>query len=143
MAVDESYLEAVDRFLADPDKLLDGLQPFWKHEKGRGEFQLAWPIRETRSGAIRSQMRFRVPENDRNYPSISLLLRGQRVCRVDRTRPHVCKPNPLYAQKLGLPHEVCGLHAHDWQDNRPHIAERATRDGHWEMPARRPVGDAS
>lgn len=99
-------------------------------EIGGEEHQLTWSINEERSGATRSQLRFRVPMNDMHYPSISLIFRSQRVCRTDRTRPHVCKPNLLDAQKLGLQAEVCELHIHAWSDNRLHIARAWSRDGH-------------
>lgn len=136
MSVDESQLELVDRFLSDRMKVLDGPQPLW-NLTGYGDYQMTWPILEEQTGFIRSHMRFRLPVSDYAHPSISLVFRNHNVCRVDRARPSACEQNPPYAQRLGLPPQVCGPHVHCWPDNRPHVA----LTGKWELPTRRPVED--
>lgn len=137
MAIDETQLLAVDRFLSDPNKVLDGPQPAWVLSTGYNDYQLSWPILEEDTGFIRSSLKFRVPMEDYYYPSVGLIFRNEPISRLDRTRPSSCEPNPNYASRLGLPARVCGPHVHAWSDNRLHVATT----GKWELPARRPVAD--
>lgn len=137
MPISEEQLSAVDRFLANENKVLDGYQPHWTHAKGYRDFQLVWNIYEEDRGSIRSHLRFRVPDQDFSFPSISLIFQGEKVSRIDRASGVVCKPNPLWAVHVGLPHEVCGTHMHCWEDNRGFVAS----SGRWELPARRPTQD--
>jgi hypothetical protein len=133
--ISEEQLAAVDRFLANENKVLDGFQPHWTHAKGYRDFQLPWPIYEEDRGTIRAQLRFRVPDQDFSFPSISLIFQGQMVSRIDRADTNRCKPNPPWAARVGLPAEVCGTHMHCWDDNRGFVAA----SGLWELHARRPV----
>lgn len=135
MAVSEDLLERVDKFLQNEAKVLEGYQPHWKHVPGYGDYQLAWPIHEEDSGRTRASLRFRVSDQDLRYPSISLIFSGSPIMRLDKVATDVCKPNPPWAARIGLPPEVCGTHAHMWHDNRGHVAS----SGQWQQPARRPV----
>ena len=135
MAITEDQLRRVDRFLENDTKVLEAYQPHWTHAPGYRDYQLAWPILEEDTGRTRSNLRFRMPDQDFRYPSISLILNGARIARVDKVAPDVCKANPPWARRVGLPHEACGTHVHSWQDNRTHVAQ----SGEWQQPARRPL----
>ncbi|WP_188529207.1 hypothetical protein [Sinisalibacter lacisalsi] len=133
--MDSDQISDVDRFLANESKVLDGFQPHWTHAKGYRDYQLAWPISEEDTGRTRAHLRFRLPDQDFRFPSISLIFRGQNVARVDQAPPEVCKPNHPAAQRLGLPHQVCGPHFHSWEDNR----EIVRGSEQWHLPVRRPI----
>ena len=128
-------LVAVDAFLASDDKTLEGSQPDWAYNSGYGDYQLSWPIKD--GGRIRSKLKFRIPVDDPEYPSISILFRNRMVTRIDRVRNSECEPNPPYAHHHGLPARVCGTHVHKWIHNRLHVE----RSGAWELPAREPLSD--
>ena len=135
MGVDEDQLVRVDRFLNSSAKVLEAYQPHWLHMPGYRDYQLSWPILEEDIGLTRAHLRFRLPDQDFRFPSISLIFQGARIARVDRADPDVCKPNPPWAARLGLPPHICGTHAHVWKDNRAHVA----LSGEWQQPARRQV----
>lgn len=134
MGVDDQ-VDRVDRFLASGAKVLEDYQPHWVHMAGYRDYQLSWPILEEDTGRTRANLRFRIPDSDFRYPSISLILSGAAICRVDRADPSVCKPNPPWAAALGLSPQVCGTHVHTWTDNRQFVLSR----GVWEQPARRQI----
>lgn len=135
MPVSREELDAVSRYLDDGSKTLDGDQPDWKRE-GRGDFQAVWLIRE-QDGRIRSQLRFRLHPDMRDFPSVSLIFRDKNVSRFDKVRQSNCEPNPLSARALDLPALVCGPHVHRWSDNIKHVE----LSGIWDLPVRRPVID--
>lgn len=135
MSVDEANLAIIDDYLTNSAKVLDGFQPHWVYQPGYKDFQIGWPILEEDTGKTRSRLQFRVPEQHPEFCSIGLLVRGNTVCRVDRDSPDVCKANPPFASRLGLPYQVCGPHVHSWADNRQFISE----SGNWDVPARRPI----
>ena len=137
MTFDPEQMRLIDRFLANPSKVLDGYQPHWIYAKGYQDHQLPWPIYKEDTGLTRAQLRFRLPDQDFRYPSLSLFVQGRTVCRLDRADEETCKPNSPFAHRVGLPPLVCGTHIHDWTDNRPYI--EATRV--WDVPVRRPVGE--
>jgi hypothetical protein len=123
----------IDAFLADP-KTLDGAEPLWRSASRPDELQATWGIVES-SGISRAELRFRCPTLNRAEPSISLIFRRKAVWRVDLVASHSWKPNPIGADKLGLPPLVYGAHAHTWQDNREYIR----RNGFGPIPYRRPL----
>lgn len=128
-------LSTVDAFMASQDKILDGSQPEWAFNPGYGDYQLSWPIKD--GGRTRSKLKFRIPSDDPEYPSISIIFRNKMVTRIDRVRKSECEPNPPYAHRYGLPARVCGTHVHKWHHNRLHVE----RSGIWELPAREPLTD--
>jgi hypothetical protein len=128
-------VDRVDQFLSDRAKILVDYQPHWNHMTGYRDFQFSWPILEEATGLTRAYLRFRVPDGDFRFPTIGLILNGVPVCRVDRADPAVCKPNPPWAARLGLPSHICGTHAHSWADNRNFVLTSSA----WEQPARRPI----
>lgn len=136
MGISESDLAAVDGFLSNEGKTLDGPQPEWSRS-GFGDYQVAWPIKEEATGLIRSGLRLRIPVEAYQNPSVGLVFRRRMVSRLDLAGSAKCEPNPPYAARMGLPYRVCGPHAHLWSDNRPHVA----LTGMWELPARRPITD--
>ena len=135
LVFDASELEAVDEFLANKIKCLDSFQPHWTYQPGYADHQIGWPILEEDSGVTRSRLQFRIPDQHPEYSSISLFFRRRIVCRIDKDRFDVCKANPPFAHKVGLPAKVCGPHVHAWLDNREQI--RAT--GVWDIKARREI----
>lgn len=135
MSITEADLRAVDSFLADAEKHLDGVQPEWRIS-ARNDYEIQWPIIEG-SGLLRSSLRFRVPIDDLDYPTVSVVFRNEMITRFDKVRPTVCEPNPLAAHKLGLPARVCGPHFHKWSDNRAYVEST----GEWKLPLRRPIPD--
>ena len=137
MPVTEAQLTEVDLFLSNESKVLDGFQPHWQYASGYDNWQITWPIFEEDTGRVRSHLRFRVPSMDFSHPSISLILSGQKIARLDKTEHEKCEPNPPIAGRFGLPAEVCGNHFHPWPENRYVIAS----SGKWELPIRSPVDD--
>ena len=137
MAVTDEQISAVDNFLTDDAKILDGYQPHWGYNSGYGDFQLSWPIRELSGDRVRAQVRFRLSEGDFRFPSVSLIFRGTPVCRLDLAPSHVCKPNPRSAVQYDLPALVCGNHCHEWETNRSHVWQ----SGRWELPIRTDIAD--
>ena len=135
MQINDSQLDLVDSILLNPAKTLDGYQPHWTFQPGYRDFQLAWSVLEEDSGVERSQLRLRVPEQNPQWCSISYLIRGQTVCRIDNDSGDTCKINPIFAQRIGLPPVVCGPHVHDWPENRQYVAS----SGVWDVPARKPI----
>lgn len=132
-----SSLEAIDGFLANTSKCLDDYQPHWTYQPGYKDHQISWPILEEDTGFTRSRLQFRIPDQHPEYCSISLFFKGSIVCRLDKDSINVCKANPLFAFKRGLPAKVCGPHIHTWSDNRDHIWS----SGIWDIKARRGIGD--
>lgn len=135
MLIDEGELQSVGSFLLAKGKRLDGDQPAWS-KQGKGDFQAIWPIVEA-DGRIRSQLRFRVNPDYRDFPSISLIFRDRNITRMDLVSSTECERNPVSAFKLGLPPVVCGPHLHLWGDNEQAVATSGT----WELPVRRPLTD--
>ncbi|ESX55706.1 hypothetical protein NLY43_23900 [Mesorhizobium sp. C416B] len=124
-------LNQVNDFLAGA-KSLQGGPPEWTDSTRIGDKEAKWPI-EDDIGIVRAHLRFRFrfPE----YPSMSLIFRGQPIWRVDVAQPDECKPNPHDAGKFNLPPRVCGVHEHAWYDNVD-----AVRNSGWGgLPYRRPI----
>lgn len=137
LAITDLDVDAVDTFIGNDSKVLDGYQPNWDFHKGYDDFQIAWPILEQDTQIIRSNLRFRVPAADYRHPTINLIFRGSMVSRVDIVPKDVCKPNLPFAAKLGLPPLVCGPHVHSWADNRAGVLISQT----WNIPIRRPIAE--
>lgn len=129
----KALVAEVDSFLADP-KCLQGGHPEWRESSRKGELEAVWNIEDS-LGISNAHLRFRLVPVDWGHPSISVIFRAQKVWRVDMAPQIKCKPNPLFARRLGLPAEVCGSHAHTWFDNRDHILNQDV----WDIPARRPI----
>lgn len=138
MSISESKIDAIDKFVANDSKMLDGYQPHWTPAWGYKDYQLSWLIIEHDTGLTRASFRFRLPMNDFEFPTIGLIFQGQMISRIDKAADNVCKPNPTMAAALGLPSIVCGTHLHGWQDNRNYVLQ----SGKLELPIRRPI-DAS
>ncbi|MBB6308318.1 hypothetical protein [Xanthobacter tagetidis] len=131
--VQSAEIEEVDAYLAEL-KRLDGPPPVWRPSTFSGEYDAQWAIYDS-LGIQRSHLRFRVGQM-RQYPSISLIFKGNSIWRFDICPPNECKTNPQDAgRKCGLPFEVCGSHCHSWDDNRAYIQ----RVGWGSMPYRRPT----
>jgi hypothetical protein len=111
---------------------LQGGLPEWQQSARPIELTATWNVRDS-TGIIRSQLRFRCIKRDRSYPSVSLVLTGRLVWRVDLVPPTECKLNPVGAAKEGLPARIYGPHSHGWPDNRGYV----TSAGVWELPYRR------
>ena len=137
LPISEGQLAEIDAYLADESKVLDGYQPHWVYASGYDNYQIVWNISEEKTGRLRGHLRFRVPAVDFSHPSISLIVSGQMVSRLDKTDAEKCEPNPTSAARLGLPAVVCGSHIHSWADNRQIVAST----GKWELPVRRPVNE--
>lgn len=125
-------IDEIDAFLAEV-KRLQGPPPEWV-EGSRGELSASWNIEDS-VGIVRSHLRFRCSRQYRQFPSLSLIYRGNPVCRLDLVQPTECKWNPPGAAAMGLPPRVCGSHLHGWPDNREYV--RSAGLGH--MPYRRPL----
>lgn len=133
--VEQSELDAVDRYLSNDSKVLDGFQPHWSQHPGYKDHQIGWLILEEDTGIIRSKLQFRIPDMYPQYCSISLIFKGNAVCRADKDASHVCKANPPFASKFALPAKVCGPHLHGWHDNKGYIAT----SHRWDLPLRRQI----
>jgi hypothetical protein len=125
----------VDRFLADPKFLTEGL-PHWREGHITGRLTAQWPIVDS-DGVLREGTRlvFVCKVDDLAYLSTTLLLRGNRIYGVDLVPASVGKTNGPAAKRLGLPPRVSGSHFHQWDDNRDH----ALAAGLGGMPYRRPT----
>jgi hypothetical protein len=129
-----SEVVAVDDFLADQGKSLQGESPPWIVGRDGIEWTAIWNIQDS-LGVVSAHFRFRLDPQHRSRPSISLIYRSNRVWRVDIESTTVCKPNPLWAASIGAPARVCGSHCHSWPDNRSHILSQEL----WDIPCRRPI----
>jgi hypothetical protein len=129
-----SEVTAVDEFLADQEKALQGVQPPWMPGRDSIERMAIWNVQDG-LGVVRAQLRFRLDPANRSAPSVSLIFRNNPVWRVDLEDALVCKPNPLWAKSVGAPATVCGSHCHSWPDNRYHVLAQEL----WELPCRRPL----
>jgi hypothetical protein len=125
-------IDEIDAFYSEA-KRLQGPPPHWA-ENSRGELSASWNIEDS-VGIVRAHLRFRCSRPYRQFPSFSLICRGNLVCRVDLVPATECKFNPVGAASLGLPAKVCGPHLHGWPDNREYV--RSAGLGH--VPYRRPL----
>lgn len=130
-----SKVDLIDELLSSRSKTLDDFQPHWTYQSGYNDHQLAWPVYEEDRGVTRSQLRIRIPEQHPEFCSISFLHRGDIICRLDKDSDDVCKANHPFARNVRLPPYVCGLHIHDWKENRQFILQ----NGIWDIPLRRSV----
>lgn len=133
VALSAGLAAEIDAFLAEP-KRLDGPEPTWIRGSRPSEMSAEWLIVDD-LGISKAKLRFRCPISSRLFPSVSLIYRSNPIWRIDLVRSHEKKPNPLPAQRLGLPPVVVGSHAHTWPDNRPHLMSQHV----WELPYRRPL----
>ncbi len=125
-------IDEVDAFFAEAQRL-QGPPPLWT-ENSRGELSASWSVEDS-IGIVRAHFRFRCPKFSRQWPSLSLIYRGNLVCRVDLVPQSESKPNPIGAASLGLPPMVIGSHFHGWTDNREYVRSA----GLGRMPYRRPL----
>lgn len=132
---DELRIATIDQYLQNEAKVLDGFQPHWTYHPGYKDHQISWQILEEDSGLIRSRLQLRMPEQNSQFCSISLLYQGNAVCRIDLDSTDVCKQNPVWAARQNLPPLVCGPHIHTWGDNKGYILD----NGVWDIPARRGI----
>jgi hypothetical protein len=123
----------VDAFLQE-SKTLQGPPPEWKEGPYAGELSASWSIADS-IGIVRAELRFRCPRAGRQFPSISVIYRGNLITRLDLVPPDECKPNPIGAAALGLPPKVCGSHWHSWPANRRYTEVV----GFGRMPYREPI----
>jgi hypothetical protein len=65
-------------------------------------------------------------------PSISVIINGQAIARLDFVPPHECESNPPWAGYVGLSPKVCGPHFDSWEHNRLHVQAQQE----WELPCR-------
>jgi hypothetical protein len=93
-------IDEIDAFYAEA-KRLQGPAPLWT-ENSRGELSASWNIEDS-IGIVRAHFRFRCPKFFRQWPSLSLIYRGNLVCRVDLVPQSESKPNPIGAASLRLP----------------------------------------
>lgn len=121
----------VDAFIEE-EKTLQGPPPEWQEGTRKGELSATWNIADS-IGIVRAQLRFRCARQQRQFPSVSVVLRQNLVYRVDLVDVAVCKMNPPGAHVYGLPAIVCGPHCHAWTDNREYV--HSAGFGH--MPYRR------
>jgi hypothetical protein len=127
-------LDEIDRYLAEAKTLRETL-PKWPAPSGKQVTIFAnWPIVDS-LGVGRGELRFRVNLTKRAYPSVSLLLRGRNIYRIDIVAGFEVKPNPLGAAEMGLPPWVTGSHWHRWEHNRRYLERSST----WETPYREPI----
>jgi hypothetical protein len=127
-------VKAVDAFLDEKGKLLQGAPPTWIPGRDGIELMAIWNIEDS-LGIVRAHLRFRVDPQSRSYPSVSLIFRNNQVWRIDLAELTLCKPNPVWARSVGAPSTVCGSHSHGWPDNREHILSQEM----WELPCRQPI----
>lgn len=123
----------IDTFMAEAKSLL-GPPPPWQEGTRKGELSASWPIADS-LGIARSELRFRCTQQQKQFPSVSVIYRQHLVYRLDMVPAEECKPNPLGAIAFGLPPSVCGPHCHAWPDNRDYV--HSVGFGH--MPYRRPI----
>ena len=90
-------------------------------------------------GVVRGQLRFRCFTNDTKHPSISLLFRNNAIWRIDVDGPEKLARNPPWAESLGLPATITGVHMHGWPDHREYMANPDVPWGN--LPCRRPILD--
>lgn len=135
-AISDIELHAVDTFLAAP-KRLEGGPPEWRQNERPDDMTANWNVVDDMD-VVSAQLRFRLSRLAREYPSVSLIFRGNCIWRLDLCRPTQMKFNPPWATKLGLPPSFLGSHCHTWADNRDHVA----MSGVWNLAARRPVEPA-
>ncbi|WP_420331659.1 hypothetical protein [Oceanicaulis alexandrii] len=129
----ERLAAEIDDFLAVP-KSLSGSPPIWADGSRSHELQASWPIVDN-LGAIRANLRFKLPRDRFHAPTVQIIFEQIPICRLDVEPDGPCKDNPVWAAKLGLPAVVCGSHFHSWENNRDHIV----RSGEWKLPAREPI----
>lgn len=115
-------------------KRLTGSNPEWTPSTFGNEWTAIWAI-EDEEGITRASLRFCASLGRFRTPSVSLILRRYQIWRVDLEEPTICKPNPLGAERLGLPAQVCGSHCHGWPDNRDYLLSQDM----WHLPFRRPI----
>ena len=135
----EKEVFEIDRFLAEP-KTLIGPLPRWGKSKFFGktepEMEAKWPIADSLGIVGRGQLRFALRLERRQCPSVPVIYGGKSVLRLDLEEPHVCEPNPHWAQYLiDIPAQVCGSHIHTWAGNRQFILDQEV----WEIPCRLPL----
>jgi len=121
----------IDAFMAE-QKTLAGPPPEWQDGTRPGELSATWNIADA-VGIVRAQLRFRCPRHSPQFPSISVVYRGNLISRLDIVAPDQCKLNPPGAAALGLPPKVCGSHWHPWTDNRHFVLSA----GFGQVPYRR------
>jgi hypothetical protein len=126
-------IDEIDAFLCEP-KRLQGSPPLWQKASWGDDWEAIWNIEDS-LGIVRGQLRCRFPRPYREFPSLSIIFRGNPVYRVDFTPPEICKSNPLTAALHGLPARVCGSHCHTWEDNRDFVLSADI----WWLPCRRPI----
>jgi hypothetical protein len=111
-------IDEIDAFYSEA-KRLQGPAPHWA-ENSRSELSASWNIEDS-IGIVRAHLRFRCSRPYRQFPSFSVICRGNLVGRVDLVPATECKFNPVGAASLGLPAQVCGPHLHGWPDNREYV----------------------
>jgi hypothetical protein len=135
MSPRDAEIAEIDAFLAR-EKTLVGPLPIWNQGSRRGEVEAVWPVADA-DGISIANLRFRCSKSHLAYPSMSMIMRGQPIWRVDLVPPDEWKPNPPWAEGLGLPPVITGSHGHEWPDNRDHVSRIPV--GPWDLPARRPL----
>ena len=127
-------LQSIDDFLAS-SKRLDGAPPPWVKTERAHDFQATWNVID-HQGATSAYLRFRLSSLAPEFPSVTLVYRGNGISRLDLCSPALRKYNPLWAEQLGLPGTFQGSHCHGWTHNRDHVG----RTGLWKLDAKEPVG---
>lgn len=135
-AISNIELQAVDAFLT-ATKRLEGGPPEWRQAERLDDMTANWNVLD-QMDVTSAQLRFRLSRRAREYPSVSLIFRGNSIWRLDLCPPDIMKFNPPWAAELGLPAAFSGSHCHTWADNRHYVS----RSGTWKLAAHRPVEPA-
>lgn len=132
--------DEIDEYLGSP-KSLKGQQPIWRENGRLDQVDAKWPVIEA-GGISRSHLTFRYNRVSTGEPSVSLIYKGKKVCRVDIKPEAVSDGNPPQAAKLGLPPYVYGTHIHKWRNNRQYVLEALPLD-EWEIPIKEEISQAT
>lgn len=125
-------IEYIDEFLSS-DKFLDGLHPQWG-EGYLGVQQFRWNIVDSLGVGLRSHLVVSLKASlDR--PTVSLVVLGHPVFRLDVVPSSEEKANPPWAAALDLPNYVKGTHTHPWYANKEHVAKNWDKT----LPCREPI----
>lgn len=132
--------EEIDNFLV-ASKSLKGTEPIWRENGRPDQLDAKWPILEA-NDVSRAHLTFRFNRVSTGEPSVSLIYKGKKVCRVDIKWPTDVDGNPLQAAEFGLPGEVRGSHVHKWEYNRKYVLESLPPD-EWEIPIKEEISQST
>ena len=136
----EKLCYEIDDFLTC-DKWLVGSHPIWRENGRADQLDAKWVIEET-GNVSNAHLAFRYNRVSTEQPSVSLIYKRKKVCRVDVKPQDESDGNPMQAAKFDLPPRVFGTHVHLWKYNREYVLD-CLPPNEWEIPIKSEISQSA